>query len=68
MNTVIISPKFQIVIPLEVRKFFKIQPGEKLQVVSYGNRIELIPVKKMRDMRGFVKGMKTCVNREDDRV
>ena len=68
MNTVTISPKFQIVIPLDVRKFFKIHPGEKLQVVPYENRIELIPVRKIKDMRGFAKGIKTNVDREGDRV
>lgn len=68
MNTVIISTKYQVVIPLEVRKFFSITPGEKLQILPYENRIELIPVKKFKKMRGFLKGIDTKVLREKDRV
>lgn len=68
MNTVTISPKFQVVIPLAVRKFFQISPGEKLQILSYENRIELIPVKNIKKMRGFLKGIDTRVEREKDRL
>lgn len=65
-NTVTISPKYQVVIPLEIRKFFHISPGEKLQVLSYENRIELIPVKKLKTMKGFLEGINTDVGRERD--
>jgi len=65
MHTVTISPKFQVIIPLDVRKACGINPGEKLQVVSYENRIELVPVKKLKKMRGFLKGINTDVPRED---
>ena len=68
MNTVTISPKFQVVIPKEIRKIFSIHPGEKLQVLSYEDRIELIPLKKFRRMRGFLKGMDTTIDREEDRL
>ena len=68
MNIVTISPKFQVVIPLEVRKFFQMIPGEKLQVLPYEGRIELIPVKKITKMRGFLKGMDTHIKREEDRA
>ncbi len=68
MNTATLSPKFQVVIPLDVRKVFPVHPGEKFQVLPYGDRIELIPVKKLKKMRGFLKGIKTAVKREDDRV
>ena len=67
MTTVTISPKFQVVIPLEVRRIFQITPGEKMQVLHYGNRIELIPVKQLKKMRGFLKGINTAVEREKDR-
>ena len=63
MNTVTISSKFQIVIPLAIRELIHIRPGEKLQVIPYENRIELIPMKKIKDMRGFLKGIKTNVDR-----
>ncbi len=67
MKMVTVSPKFQVVIPLEIRKSLKILPGEKLQILPYENRIELIPVRKMKAMRGFVQGMDTRIERENDR-
>jgi len=68
-NMVTISPKFQVVIPLRVRQMAGLQPGEKMQVIAFGDRIELIPVKKMKSMRGFLKGVKNTFKREEvDRV
>ena len=68
MKTVTVSPKYQVVIPLEVRESMGISPGEKVQVLQYENRIELIPVKKISKMRGFLKGLDTTVERDEDRV
>ncbi|MBI5149177.1 MAG: AbrB/MazE/SpoVT family DNA-binding domain-containing protein [Candidatus Omnitrophica bacterium] len=69
MTAVTISPKFQVVIPLEVRKALHLAPGEKLQVFSFENRIELIPMTPIKKMRGFLKGIDTTVGRErEDRV
>jgi len=68
METVKVSPKFQIVIPRAVRKSIDIQPGEKVQVIPYENRIELIPLKPIRESRGFLKGIDTTIEREPDRV
>ena len=68
MTAVTISPKFQVVIPLEVRKFFSLAPGEKLQMIPFEDRIELIPVKKIKKMRGFLKGLDTIIEREKDRI
>jgi len=68
MNTVTVSPKFQVVIPRDVRKVFRVSPGEKLQVLFYEDRLEFIPVKKPRKMRGFLKGIDTSVPREKDRL
>ena len=68
MESVTISPKFQVVIPLKVRKSLKLLPGQKVCVIQYGNRIELIPEMKVSEMRGFLKGMNTTVDREEDRV
>ncbi len=55
MHTVTLSPKFQIVIPQAVREALELKPGEKFQVVSYDGRIELIPVRAMKQARGFLK-------------
>jgi len=68
MSTVTISPKFQVVIPKDVRDSIGLKAGEILQVIQYGHRIELIPVKTIKAMKGFLKGMSTKFEREDDRV
>ena len=68
METVKISSKFQVVIPKKLREALDLSPGQKVQMVAYGNRIELIPLKKISDMRGFLKGMDTTIEREPDRL
>jgi AbrB family looped-hinge helix DNA binding protein len=68
METVTVSPKFQVVIPKEIRESLKLAPGQKIQALLYENRIELIPVRPMKKMRGFLKGIDTSVDRESDRV
>jgi AbrB family looped-hinge helix DNA binding protein len=68
MVTVIVSPKFQIVIPKEVRERMNIQPGQTLQVVQFPGRIEFVPLQDVKSMRGFLKGIETGVKREKDRV
>lgn len=68
MKVVTISPKYQVVIPREIRESMEIKPGSKVQVLLYENRIELIPIKSLRRMRGFLKGIDTTVERERDRL
>ena len=68
MPTVTVSPKFQIVIPLEVRESLAIRPGEKLQVFQFDNRIQLVPVRPIREMRGFLRGIDTNFERDPDRL
>ena len=68
METVTISPKFQVVIPKEIRERLKLAPGQKVQAIAYENRIELIPQRPMKKMRGFLKGADTDIPREDDRA
>lgn len=68
MNVVKVSPKYQVVIPEDVRRRLKIKPGEKIQVFDFENRIELIPVRSIKEMRGFLKGIDSTIEREcDDR-
>lgn len=68
MQTVTISPKFQVVIPKEIRETLQLTPGQKVRAILYEDRIELIPVRPMKQMRGFLKGIDTTVPREKDRV
>ncbi len=68
METVTVSPKFQIVIPRSIRDALKIRPGEKIQIIQYEDRIEFIPKKKIKTMRGFLKGIDTSIHREKDRL
>ena len=63
-----VSPKYQVVIPMEIRKSMGIKPGTKVHVLQYENRIEYIPVKEMKKMRGFLKGIDTTIKREKDRI
>jgi AbrB family looped-hinge helix DNA binding protein len=68
MTAVTVSPKYQIVIPKEIRDSMGIVSGQKVQILTYQNRIELIPLKPMKKLRGFLKGLDTDVERDDDRV
>jgi AbrB family looped-hinge helix DNA binding protein len=68
MKAVTVSSKFQVVIPREVRKSMDLQPGTRVQVLQYENRIELIPLKEPKALRGFIQGIDTEVRREEDRV
>ena len=66
--TVKVSPKYQIVIPKEVRECLGIRPGDELELFPYEGLIELVPVKKARDLRGFFQGIDTTIKRDRDRV
>lgn len=68
MDTVTLSPKFQVVIPKEIRTQLALKPGMKLQILRYGERIEFLPIKKASEMKGFLKGIDTTLDREKDRV
>ena len=68
METLTISPKFQVVIPKAIRERLGLLPGQKVQAVLYGDRIELIPLQPARRLRGFLKGIDTTVAREPDRA
>ena len=68
MEVVTISPKFQVVIPKAIRERLKLSPGQKVHAIVYRDRIELIPIRPIQRMRGFLKGIDTRVDREADRV
>lgn len=68
MNTVTLSPKFQVVIPQAVRADLQLKPGQKFQVFALGGRIEIVPMQPMKELRGFLQGMNSEFVREPDRL
>ena len=68
MQTVTVSPKYQVVIPKSIRDALKLRPGQKMRVMEYDGRIELIPDRDISELRGFLKGIDTRFEREKDRV
>ena len=68
MDVVLVSRKFQVVIPRAIREAHGIEPGQRLQALRYGDRVELIPVKPLAQARGFLAGLSSQVEREGDRV
>jgi AbrB family looped-hinge helix DNA binding protein len=68
MQAVAISPKFQVVIPKNIRELLHLLPGQKVQMVPYENRVEIIPERDIKDMRGFLKGIDITFDREGDRL
>ena len=68
MEIVTVSPKYHVVIPRKVREQIGLRPGQVVQVIVYENRIELVPIKPIHDLRGFLRGIDTSVEREPDRV
>lgn len=68
MISVTVSPKYQIVIPKEIRESMGIVSGQKVQIMSYDGRIEVIPLKPMKDLKGYLAGIDTTVERKEDQV
>lgn len=68
MQTVTVSPKFQVVIPKKIREALRLKPGQRMRVIEYDGRIELIPDRDIAELRGFLKGIDTGFKREKDRV
>lgn len=68
MLSVKVSPKYQVVIPKEIRESLQVFPGQRLQVVQYENRLELIPERDVRELEGFLEGIDTTFSRDDDRL
>jgi AbrB family looped-hinge helix DNA binding protein len=67
MDSVTVSPKYQVVIPQKARQLLNIKKGQKMQVIAYDNRVVLIPVRPIQEARGSLKGMDTTIEREEDR-
>jgi AbrB family looped-hinge helix DNA binding protein len=68
MSVVTVSPKFQVVIPKDVRENAKIQPGTKFDVFVFDNAIRLIPLVPIESLRGSARGIDTTIVRDEDRL
>ena len=66
MDTVTISPKYQVVIPRAIREKWNVKPGQKVQFIIYGNRLEIVPVRNIKEARGFLKGMSSDIKRDEE--
>ena len=67
MSIVTVSPKYQVVIPRHIREALGLEPGQKVQAFEYEGRVEFVPVRPAKALRGFVRGLNTTVTRERDR-
>jgi AbrB family looped-hinge helix DNA binding protein len=67
MSVVTVSPKFQVVIPRAIREALGLEPGQKMQALEYQDRVELIPLRPAKALRGILRGIDTSVPREPDR-
>jgi len=67
MPAVTVSPKYQIVIPKAVREKYSLRPGDKVEVIELDGRIELVPIRPVKALKGFIKGLKNTFERESDR-
>ncbi|PKL25085.1 MAG: AbrB family transcriptional regulator [Spirochaetae bacterium HGW-Spirochaetae-3] len=68
MNTVVVSTKYQVVIPKEIRDDIGLKAGTTMEIINYGNRIELIPLQPMKSLKGVFKGIDTNIDRDADRL
>jgi AbrB family looped-hinge helix DNA binding protein len=68
MNTVILSPKFQVVIPRPIRESLRLKAGQKLQMINFEGQVVMVPLRPIKQMRGAFKGMSTDFEREPDRL
>lgn len=68
MTVVTVSPKYQVVIPKDVRERLGIQPGQKIQALVYGDRIELVPLRQPAELRGLLEHVENSFQREPDRT
>jgi AbrB family looped-hinge helix DNA binding protein len=68
VETVTVSSKYQVVIPRSVRERLGIQPGQQVQVIPYADRIEVVPLRPARELRGFLSDLENTFEREGDRL
>ncbi len=68
MDTVTVSPKFQVVIPLRVRERMKLEPGTRLMVMEVAGGLRMVPLQPPAALRGIARGVVPVIEHEPDRV
>jgi AbrB family looped-hinge helix DNA binding protein len=68
METATISATFQVAIPESIRERLNLRAGQQVHLIPYENRIEFIPIRPIEEMRGFLRGMSTDFERDEDRA
>ena len=68
MSAVTISPKYQVVIPKEIRERLGLEPGQRVEAIAYDDRIVLVPVRPVKSLRGALRGISTRIERDKDRT
>jgi AbrB family looped-hinge helix DNA binding protein len=68
MSTVTVSPKYQVVIPKDIREEMDIKPGQKVQMMIYRGNIVLVSLRPIEELRGFLQGIDTTIERDPDRL
>ncbi len=68
MNTVTLSTENQLIIPREICETLAVKPGTSFEVISYNNRIELIPISPVQQLKGIFRGIDTNIIRDNDRI
>ena len=58
MQAVKVSPKYQVVIPKQVREKLRLKPGQKLFIYELDGTIRLEPPRSLKDLRGMAKGIR----------
>jgi AbrB family looped-hinge helix DNA binding protein len=67
MEIVTVSPKYQVVIPLALRKALGIKAGQKVEIREHDGHIEIVPLKPVSEYFGFLRGLENDFEREQDR-
>jgi AbrB family looped-hinge helix DNA binding protein len=68
MTTVSVSPKFQVVIPKDIREALQLVAGQRMEARLNDGKVEFVPEKSILSYRGRWPGIDSTVVRDPDRV
>lgn len=68
METVKISSKFELVIPVKIRETLNLKVGQRMRMITFDGKIEVFPVSEAKSLRGFAKRIDTSIKRGEDRL